>query len=1054
MDGGEYTSNVSWEAALNRLGPLVEVNPYAVVITDADGRIAIVNSVTEQLFGHPADKLAGRPIEALLPQGLPGSEADEQTEAASCSRTGRHGEGEPHGVRQDGSEFPVEIALNRMVTTDGILIFAVIVDITQRRQAQEALRETEARYESLVESLPLNVFRKNLDGELVFGNKSYCQSMKASWEDLVGKTDLDLFPPQLADKYRRDDARVISTGAALEDIEEHQKPDGEKIYVQVLKAPIRDAAGEIIGIQGMFWDVSARRRAEEALRVSDARFRKLVGSNIIGIITASYDGQVVEANDAFLEIVEYDRAELAAGDVRWDRMTPPEYRSADSHALEQLKTTGKCAPWEKEFIRKNGSRVPILVGVTDLEGQDNDCLWLVVDMTAQKEAEAALQTAKDAADAANRAKSAFLANMSHEIRTPMNVILGMTDLVLDTELTIEQQEYLKVVQESNELLLSLISDVLDFSRIEAGKLDSQEIEFNLRESVGTSLSSLSVEAHRKNLELVLNIHADVPERVVGESIRLRQVLVNLVSNAIKFTGQGEIVVDVGLDARDEETAHLLFSVRDTGIGIPKDKFQWIFRAFEQVDGSMAHKFGGAGLGLGICSKLVEAMRGRLWFESEAGVGSNFHFTARFGVVALDSSQGAESYAVLRGTRILAVDDNEASRAAYAELFENLNMHATIVADSASALGALQDAQTAGTPFSLALLDAQLGSADGFELAMRVREQYPDESRHLVMLLSTCDRHDEIGRIASLGLSGYLVKPLVKQKLQETLSALLRGQPRPLAEEEDAIETKSPTYRIGLDILVAEDSYYNQKLALGVLGKRGHRVTLANNGSEAVEAALRHRFDLILMDIQMPEKDGLEATRLIRAHEKESGARVPIIATTAQAIRGDRERCLAAGMDAYLVKPVRSKVLHKTIDALLPAETAESAPLKQSGEADHKGNDEFDWSKVLSVVDGDRQLLKEVIEAFLEECPILMESLRDAIERSDAANLQRAAHTIKSAMRTFGDDAAFEIATGLEEMGRNEELARADNSFCDLKTKIDGMIAKLSAMISSGIDVPR
>jgi PAS domain S-box-containing protein len=1052
MDGEEYTTNVSWEAALNRLGPLVEVNPYAVVITDAAGRIAIVNSVTEQLFGYRADELTGRSIEVLVPQGLPGSEADQQTEAASCSRTGRHGEGEPHGIRQDASEFPVEIALNRMVTTDGVLNFAVIVDITKRKQAQEALRETEARYESLVESLPLNVFRKNLRGELVFGNKSYCQSMKSSWEDLVGKTDLDLFPPQLADKYRRDDTRVISTGAALEDIEEHQKPDGEKIYVQVLKAPIRDAAGDIIGIQGMFWDVSARRRAEEALRVSDARFRKLVGSNIIGIITASYDGQVVEANDAFLEMVRYARAELVAGGVRWDRMTPPEYRSRDSQALDQLKRTGKCAPWEKEFLRKDGSRVPILVGVTNLEGQDNDCLWLVVDMTAQKEAETALQTAKDAADAANRAKSAFLANMSHEIRTPMNVILGMTDLVLDTELTIEQQEYLKVVQESNELLLSLISDVLDFSRIEAGKLESQEIEFNLRETVGTSLASLGVEAHRKNLELVLNIHANVPERVVGESIRLRQVLVNLVSNAIKFTEQGEIVVDVGLDAHDDDTANLLFSVRDTGIGIPKDKFQWIFRAFEQVAGSMAHKHGGAGLGLAICSKLVEAMSGRLWFESEAGVGSNFHFTARFGVIALESSQVAESHAILRGTRILAVDDNEASRAAYAELFENLDMQATIVVDAASTLQAIQDAQAAGAQFSLVLLDAQLGSTDGFDLAMRIREEYPDDRRHLVMLLSTCDRHDEIARIESLGLSGYLVKPLIKHKLQDTLAALLRGHPQ--AEEERAIETRSPAYRIGLDILVAEDSYYNQKLALGVLGKRGHRVTLANNGSEAVEAALRHRFDLILMDIQMPEKDGLEATRLIRAAEATSGTRVPIIATTAQAIRGDRERCLAAGIDAYLVKPVRSKDLHKTIDALLPASSVESGPLNQSGDEDHEVDHEFDWSKVLSVVDGDRQLLKEVIEAFLEECPMLMESLHDAIGQSNAADIQRAAHTIKSAMRTFGDDAAFEIASRLEEMGRDADLARADDFFYDLRTKINGMISKLSAMIASGVDVPR
>ena len=348
-----------------------------------------------------------------------------------------------------------------------------------------------------------------------------------------------------------------------------------------------DANGDIVGIQGMFWDVSARRRAEEALRASDARFRSLIHSNVMGILMVHADGAISEANDAFLNLVGYSRDELAAGALRWDKLTPPEYAAQDQRGVEQLRATGRCSPWEKELIRKDGRRVHVFNGVAALRGSRDRSLCFVVDLSLQKQAEAQLKSAKEAADQANRAKSAFVANMSHEIRTPMNAILGMTELLLDTRIDAVQKEYLDVVQESAEVLLSLINNILDFSKIEAGKLDIERVEFGLRDTVAGILKSLAISPHKRGLEIVLRVDPAVPDRLVGDPTRLRQILVNLVGNSIKFTERGDVVVCVSVDSREDHAVFLHLSVADTGIGIPAEKRESVFRPFEQVDSSRA-----------------------------------------------------------------------------------------------------------------------------------------------------------------------------------------------------------------------------------------------------------------------------------------------------------------------------------------------------------------------------------------------------------------------------------------------------------------------------------
>jgi PAS domain S-box-containing protein len=930
----------------------------------------------------------------------------------------------------------------------GILEHAVRYAVGRKR-ADDEVRHSEARYRSLVESLPLNVFRKDLDGRLVYANQNYQHEIGLTWDQLSGKTDYDLFPPHLAEKYRRDDAAVLASRKVFEDVEEHRHPNGETIYVQVLKSLVYDAHGNVVGIQGMFWDVSARRRAEEALRASDARFRSLVRSNVMGILMVHMDGSISEANDAFLSLVGYERKDLESGRLRWNSLTAPEYAALDIRGIDQLKTTGDCAPWEKELICKDGRRVYVLNGLAVLRGSSDRCLCFVVDISTQKEAEAQLKAAKEAADQANRAKSAFVANMSHEIRTPMNAILGMTELLLDTPVNAEQRDYLTVVQESAESLLSLINNILDFSKIEAGKLDIESVEFGLRDSVAGILRSLAVSAHKRGLEIVLRVDPDVPDRVIGDPMRLRQVLVNLVGNAIKFTEQGDVVVRITADSCDESSVLLHVAVSDTGIGIPAEKRDAVFLPFEQVDGSRARKYGGTGLGLAICCKLVELIGGQIWFDDNPDGGTTFHATGCFGVPAgLSMADTGPPRVDLCGAKVLVVDDNASSRAALEECLRAWGMQPTLVSDARGAIRLIEQMPAGEKPFAVALVDAHMPGFDGFALVQRLKREAAARVKSFVMLLGSVNRAAEGVRCDQVGAAAYLVKPIDHSELFDTLLALLCTDESVAAvviPEAAAV----PHYRVtGLKILLAEDSPFNQKLALGVLGKRGHHVVVANTGHEAVALAADQHFDLIFMDIQMPEMDGLEATRRIRSRDPERGRRVPIIAMTAQAMKGMRERCLSVGMDDYLVKPVRAREIYDKIETLFSSRgEVRAVPSPESAAAAH-GN-AIDWEVAMTAVAGDRELLQDVVEAFLQECPELVEQTRVAVATADAPLLRRAAHTLKGILRTLGLETPGALAAQLEEMGRNNDLSAAPSILARLESRIEEIVPEAKAFASAG-----
>jgi PAS domain S-box-containing protein len=666
------------------------------------------------------------------------------------------------------------------------------------------------------------------------------------------------------------------------------------------------------------------------------------------------------------------------------------------------------------------------------------------DITAQMQDAEALRAAKETAEAASRAKSTFLANMSHEIRTPLNAVIGMTELVLKTQLSGQQRDYLATVRDSGEALLSVINDILDFSKIEAEKLVLERERFHFRESLGDTMKTFALRAHQQGLELACYIHRDVPAWLIGDYCRLRQVVVNLVNNAIKFTKRGEVVVEVACESQTDDEIQLHFTVSDTGIGIPADKHAAVFGMFEQADSSTTRRHGGTGLGLAIAAKLVALMGGKIWLESEVGRGTRFHFTATLGRAAVESEEPVEAEPVcLHGMRTLVVDDNATNRRILDEVLASWQMVPTSVETAGEALKLMQQAERDGRPFQLVLTDAHMPEVDGFMLAGDIRQQYR-AAEPVIMMLTSGDRPSDIAECERLGIASYLLKPIKQSELLEAIQLSL-GLTGPRTH------VVAPAHACGcrpLKILLAEDSLVNQQLAVALLSAEGHEVVVANNGREAVAAVETDKFDVVLMDVQMPEMDGLEATAIIRRKEASGGKRLPIIAMTAHALAGDRERCIDAGMDGYTSKPINADELFAVIKELA-AGSCEPPPPDASADADP-----VDWDAALKVVRGDPKLLTMIAETALGEIPELLAAVRGAVTGGDCKALRRAAHTIKGSVRYFGANRMTDLAARMEDLAEKENLHAARETLPALGDASDELLASLTRHVAGSNGSPQ
>jgi len=805
-------------------------------------------------------------------------------------------------------------------------------EITERRQAERELEDRQRFLDSLIESSPIAIVAIDANDGVEMCNTAFEALFHYRQEEILGHPLSRLLGSDETRDEVESNRENASRGGTTHVTTKRSRSDGTVVDVEGFCVP-RVVDGKASGSVILYQDITQRRQAERALADRTNLLNSLIENLPVGIVLTDPESVVLMCNPAFEKLFGYRQDEMMGRKIM-DLLATGEIRH-QMEATQRLVLAGNLSRMATRRRRADGTLVEVEVTAVPVirDGKISEVMVIYYDITERKRVEEALWRAKEAAESANRAKSEFLANMSHEIRTPMNGIIGMTELVLDTELDSEQREQLNLAKASADSLLTLINDILDYSKIEAGQMDIESIDFSLGDCVGETMKALSLRAHQKGLELAFEIEPNAPDGVMGDPGRLRQILNNLVGNAIKFTETGEVVLRVKLESREPDFVRLQFEVTDTGIGISSEKQTAIFEPFKQADGSMTRKYGGTGLGLTISSRLVELMGGKIWVESELGRGSCFYFTVCFKPQRSSSKLAAQrDPSSLLGMPVLIVDDNSTNRRILCKLLSNWGMRPSEAENGTKAMAALIQAKSAGKHFPLILLDAQMPEMDGFALAEYIK-RHPDFRAGTVMMLSSAGQRGDSVRCRDMGIASYLTKPI---RQGELLDAILIAVGSPVKPEMKAQAVARRTPRetaCSLQILLAEDNPVNQLLVVRLLEKWGHKVVIASNGRKALEALTREPYDLVLMDVQMPEMNGWEATRAIREMERETGKHVPIIAMTAHAMKGDDEKCFASGMDDYLAKPIRTAELIAILDQIanrkVALQVAESRALEAS-----------------------------------------------------------------------------------------------------------------------------
>jgi PAS domain S-box-containing protein len=865
-------------------------------------------------------------------------------------------------------------------------------------------------------------------GVITYANDHFCAITGYSREELLGRNHRIINAGVHPRSFFEEIWHTISSGQVWQGEMCNRSRSGALFWVRATLVPLLGRDGLPQQYVAIRTDITDRKRAEHELANQRAFFERISETLGEGLYAQDPDGRCTYMNAEAERLLGWTRAEMIGRNVHDTLHTTAEGLSIPRHECPihlKVQENGEAHLDDQHFMRKDGSIFPVVLVSKTLYAPDGHAEGTVVafqDISTRLEAQAAILKAKEDAEQASRVKGNFLANMSHEIRTPLNGIIGMTGLALDTELNDEQREYVSMVKSSADALLDIVNDILDFSKIEAGRMDIEHIEFSLEKMLRETLKGLALRAHQKKLELMLRVEHDVPERLVGDPGRLRQVLINLVGNAIKFTERGEIEVTVRrVNDPAQRQAELRFSVRDTGIGIAPDKVERVFESFTQADTSTTRRYGGTGLGLTISSQLVQLMGGRLGVDSTLGQGSTFHFQLSMPVVAIETGR-ERSARGLNGLPVLIADDNATNRRLLSETLKSWRMRPIAVANARDALAEFERAAAADKPYPLALIDLQMPDMSGFELVESLSRNHTEVGATVMMLTSEGQRGHG-ARCRELGVASYLVKPISQSELFDAIMVALGEQSQSstqLITRHSLRETQRKFH-----LLLAEDNPINQTLATRLLENLGHRVTLARDGIEAVEQWQQGQFDAILMDVDMPRMNGYDATERIRALElaQDGDQHIPIIAMTAHAMKGAREECLRHGMDSYLTKPIDTEALWLELDALAQDMPVRDEPLSLRPEPEEEAAPAAlvaDFVRARETMDNDDDLFDELAQMCLRDVPAQLELAQQACAAGEHAAVRSAAHAIKGMLGMFVAERAVAAAAELEHIAQQAQ----------------------------------
>ena len=1037
----DLTERKEAEAALReseeRFQAFMNHSPVVAFIKDDGGRMLYMNEVMEKRFQVTLEEMFGKTDFDWLPQ-----EKAEQMAAVDREVLAT---GQPQQLIEvvatpDGTTHEWLVMKFCIGSMDGPkMLGGVAIDVGEQRRAERALQESERHFRELFDDAPVAYHELDLDNRITRVNATELNMLGYRPEEMVGRlvTDfivgdsLDAPPPQasLADQRHESYERTF------------RRKDGRRVPILMRQRTMTDAAGVICGTRATLQDISALKRKELELRDAEEKYRSIFENAIEGIFQTTPEGSYMSVNPALASIYGYE--------------SPDELTSKITHIARQLYVRpgrraefctimaekGSVSDFESQIHRRDGSIIWISERARAVRDQDGKLLYYegtVEDITARRAAEEAVKKARDAALESARLKSEFLANMSHEIRTPMNGIIGMTGLLLDTEMTPKQRDFTQTISGSADALLTIINDILDFSKIEAGMLAFEEIDFQPGSVVEGAVELLAARAASKGIELASLVYEDVPHGLRGDPGRLRQVLTNLVGNAVKFTGKGEVVVRANCQEANDTHVTIRFSVSDTGIGISSEGQERLFQAFVQADGSTTRRFGGTGLGLAICKQLVARMGGEIGVTSEVGRGSTFWFTARFEKQA-GGGLAAPRPAKLQNVRVLTVDDNETNRAILHHIFSSWGMREQQAASGAEALSILQTEAGRGKTFDLAVLDMQMPSMDGLALARAIKKDPRFASIRLVMLTSV-DRQEDPETLRETGVDAYLTKPVKQAQLFDCLSLVMSTDVETreiksglvaLVEQPAAVKVEPVA---NLRILIAEDNPVNQKVALFQLQKLGYVADVVENGRLALAALARTRYDLVFMDCQMPELDGYEATRDLRAIEGDD-RHTWIVAMTANSLEGDREKCLSAGMDDYVSKPVKPERLQDAIDRFSGFRVVDELNREVVGVTGVIDTNVIAGFREMEM-EGEESILSKLIDVFVENTPRVLEDARKALASGMSPQLERAAHTLKGSCSNFGAERMRVSCERLEQTASRGRLENAAEVIREIESEFE------------------